>query len=66
MKFGHIIANVILYGLLLGALYSATMVKWDPWFAFVVLFVLALSIAISLIPGLHAAGVSPGKYPYND
>jgi peptidoglycan biosynthesis protein MviN/MurJ (putative lipid II flippase) len=66
MKLSHIVANLILYGFLVYELYRSTIAKWDPWNAFVVAFVLVLAIAIMLIPGLHAAGVAPGQYPYDD
>jgi hypothetical protein len=32
----------------------------------VVAFVLVLAVVISLVPGLHARGISPGEYPYDD
>lgn len=66
MKIGSVIANIILYGFLLWLLYGATIKEWDPWFAFVVAFVLLVSIVIELMPGLHAPKVSPGEYPYED
>jgi hypothetical protein len=64
--FGQILANVVLYGFLLWLLYDSTLREWDPWFAFVVAFVLLLAVIISLIPAIHARGVSPGEYPYED
>jgi hypothetical protein len=66
MKIGSIIANVLLYGFLLWLLYGSTIKEWDPWFAFVVAFVLLVSVVIELMPGLHAPKVSPGEYPYED
>jgi hypothetical protein len=63
-KIVQIVVNVILYGCLLYLLYGCTIREWDPWFAFVVAFVLVVAIAISLIPGLRASGVSPGAFPY--
>jgi putative Mn2+ efflux pump MntP len=66
MKIGSIIANIILYGFLLWLLYDSTIKEWDPWFAFVVAFVLLVSVVIELMPGLHAPKVSPGEYPYED
>jgi hypothetical protein len=66
MKIGSIIANVLLYGFLLWLLYGSTIKEWDPWFAFVVAFVLFVSVVIELMPGLHAPKVSPGEYPYED
>lgn len=65
-KVWQIIVNVGLYGFLLWLLYDSTIVEWDPWFAFVVAFVLLLAIVISLIPGLRAKTVSPGEFPYSD
>ena len=62
----QIIANVILYGFLVWLLYDSTIREWDPWFAFVVAFVLVLALTISVIPALHAQRVSPGQYPYDD
>ncbi len=65
-SYGQILANVILYGFLLWLLYDSTLREWDPWFAFVVAFVLLLAVIISLIPAIHAPRVSPGEYPYED
>ena len=65
-KLWQIVANTLLYGFLLWLLYDSTLHEWDPWFAFVVAFVLVLAIVISLIPALHAPRVSPGQYPYDD
>ncbi len=59
-------SNIILYAFLLFLLYESTIREWDPWFAFVVGFVLVVAITVSLIPGLHASGVSPGHYPADD
>lgn len=66
MKTWQVLFNVVLYGFLLWLLYDSTIAEWDPWFAFVVAFVLVLAVGISLIPGLHAAKLSPGTYPYDD
>lgn len=57
------VSNVILYAFLLWLLYDSTIHEWDPWFAFVVGFVLVLAVITSLIPSLRAKGVSPGHYP---
>jgi len=65
-KLWQIVANTVLYGFLLWLLYDSTLHEWDPWFAFVVAFVLVLAIVVSLIPALHAPRVSPGQYPYDD
>jgi ABC-type lipoprotein release transport system permease subunit len=59
-------ANVILYVFLVWLLYDSTIHEWDPWFAFVVGFVLVLAIVVSLIPSLRAKGVSPGHYPEDE
>jgi hypothetical protein len=61
-----ILANIALYAFLLWLLYDSTIHEWDPWFAFVVGFVLVLAVVISLIPSLRAPSVSPGTYPYDD
>ncbi len=65
-KLWQILANVVLYGFLLWLLYDSTLREWDPWFAFVVAFVLLLAVVISLIPKLQAPSVSPGEYPFDD
>ena len=65
-SFRKVLPNVVLYGFLLYLLYDSTLREWDPWFAFVVAFVLLLAVIISLIPALHAPKVSPGEYPYED
>ena len=59
-------ANIVLYLFLLWQLYESTVAEWDPWFAFVVAFVLVIAIVISLIPALHAKDVSPGAYPSDE
>ena len=61
-----IVANVVLYAFLAWLLYDSTIHEWDPWFAFVVGFVLLLAVVISLIPSLRAKGVSPGHYPEDE
>jgi ABC-type lipoprotein release transport system permease subunit len=65
-KFISIFGNIALYGFLVWLLYDSTIREWDPWFAFVVGFVLLLAVIISLIPSLRAPSVSPGTYPYDD
>ncbi len=65
-RFWQIVANLVLYGFLVWLLYGSTIKEWDPWFAFVVAFVILIAILIQLLPGLHARGVSPGEYPYDD
>jgi ABC-type lipoprotein release transport system permease subunit len=62
----QILCNVVLYGFLLWEAYQSTIVEPDPWYAFVVIFVLVLAVVITLIPGLRAKQVSPGSYPYDD
>ena len=47
-------------------MYDSTVVEWDPWFAFVVAFVLVLAGVVSALPALHASTVSPGAYPFDD
>lgn len=64
-KKGQVLVNAAMYGFLLWLLYDSTVVEWDPWFAFVVAFVLVLSAVVSMIPALRAPGVSPGKYPFD-
>ena len=46
---------MVLYGFLLWLLYDSTIKEWDPWFAFVVAFVLVLAAAISADPGAARA-----------
>ena len=62
----NIIANIFLYGVIGYFLYESTIVEYDLWNAFVVVFVLAVSIITTMMPGLHAAKTSPGEYPYDD
>ncbi|MFH1242818.1 MAG: hypothetical protein V1689_10720 [Pseudomonadota bacterium] len=66
MKFSQVIANVVLYGFFLWLLYESTIKEWDPWNAFVVVFVLFVAVVTSLMPSLHASKTSPGQYPYDD
>jgi ABC-type lipoprotein release transport system permease subunit len=62
----NIVANIFLYGIIAFFLYESTIVEYDLWNAFVVVFVLAVSIITTMMPGLHAAKTSPGEYPYDD
>jgi ABC-type lipoprotein release transport system permease subunit len=62
----RIIENLVLYGLLLYFLYESTIKEWDPWNAFVVVFVLFVAVVTTLMPSLHASKISPGEYPYDD
>lgn len=66
MKAVQVLANVVLYGFFLWLLYLSTLRTWDPWFAFVVVFVLIVAAVTSLTPSLHASKTSPGTYPYDD
>ena len=65
-KLFQVLANLVLYGVLLYFAMHSTFVEADPWFAFVVWFLLAVALLITLIPGLHARGLSPGEYPNED
>lgn len=65
-KLIQIIVNVALYAFLLFLTYEYTIKEWDPWNAFVVIFVLVISLVIWFIPRTHADGVHPGEYPYDD
>jgi len=65
-KFWQIVINLALYGVLLYFAYESIFVEFDPWFAFVVVFVLLLAVVISIVPGWRAPRVSPGEYPYDD
>jgi hypothetical protein len=62
----NIVANIFLYGIIAFFLYESTIVEYDLWNAFVVVFVLAVSVITTLMPGLHVAKTSPGEYPYDD
>ena len=66
MKIVQIVINLVLYGYLLWSLYNSTIAEWDPWDAFVVIFVLFVAVVITLMPSLHAPKTSPGSYPYDD
>jgi ABC-type lipoprotein release transport system permease subunit len=61
----QIILNIILYGGLLGWLYLNVLDK-DWWYCFVIVFVIAVSAVVTILPGYHASKVSPGEYPYED
>lgn len=65
-RFWQLVVNVVLYGTLIWFAYDSTIVRWDPWFAFVVIFLIVLAVGVSLVPSLRAAGVSPGEYPYDE
>ena len=61
-----VLGNLILYGVLIYFAVESTVIEPDPWFAFVVIFLLVVAVVVSVIPSLHAKGVSPGEYPYED
>jgi hypothetical protein len=61
----QIVLNILLYGFLAYWLYDS-IVERDYWYAFVVLFVVTVSIVVSVLPGYHASKTSPGAYPYED
>jgi len=61
----QIILNIILYAALLSWLYINLM-SHDWWYCFVIVFVISVSVVVSLLPGYHASTVSPGAYPYED
>ena len=61
----QILINILLYAFLAYWLYDS-LVTQDYWWTFVVAFVTIVSIVLSLLPGYHAANVSPGEYPYED
>ncbi len=62
----QILANLVLYGVLVYYAVQSTVLEPDPWFAFVVWFLLFIAVVVAVIPQLHAAKVSPGEYPYED
>lgn len=62
----QIVANVVLYGFLLWFAYESVFVEPDPWFAFVVLFVLFVAAVTSVWPGIRAPRTAPGEYPFED
>jgi Na+-translocating ferredoxin:NAD+ oxidoreductase RnfA subunit len=66
MKLFQIIANLVLYGFLVWLLYDSLVREWDPFFAFVVGFVMLVAVVVQLMPQLHASHTSPGEYPYHD
>ena len=61
----QIVLNIILYGILVGWLYLSAMER-DWWYCFVILFVITVSVVLTLLPDYHASTVSPGEYPYED
>ena len=65
-KLFQVFANLLLYGFLVFYAVESTFLKPDLWFAFVVWFLLSVALLITVTPGLHARGISPGEYPYED
>jgi hypothetical protein len=61
----QILLNVVFYAFLAFLFYDATMIEHDPWFAFVVGFVILVAIVVQLMPSLHTSKVSPGEFPYD-
>jgi ABC-type antimicrobial peptide transport system permease subunit len=61
----QILLNVVFYAFLAWLFYDATIIEHDPWFAFVVGFVILVAIIVQLMPNLHASKVSPGEFPYD-
>jgi hypothetical protein len=59
----QILANLALYGVLIYYAVDSTFIDFDPWFAFVVWFLLIVAVIVSTVPGLRAKSVSPGEYP---
>lgn len=62
----QVLANLLLYGVLIYYAVESTFVEPDPWFAFVVWFLLFVALLVASIPSLRARGISPGEYPYED
>jgi hypothetical protein len=61
----QIFLNFLLYGFLAFWLYEA-IIDRDYWYAFVVSFLIVVSVVLSLLPKYHASKPSPGSYPYED
>jgi hypothetical protein len=62
-KPAQVLANLVLYGVLIYYAIDSTIIEFDPWFAFVVWFLLIVAVVIAIVPGLRAKSVSPGEYP---
>ena len=62
-KLAQVLANLALYGVLIYYAVDSTFVEFDPWFAFVVWFLLIVAVVVATVPGLRAKSVSPGEYP---
>jgi hypothetical protein len=61
----QILLNILLYAALFYWLYINAMEK-DWWYCFVILFVIAVSGVVTLLPGYHVSKCTPGEYPYED
>ncbi len=61
----QIVLNILLYAFLAYWLVES-LINHDWWYAFVVLFVVTVSVVVSLLPGYHVSKTSPGAYPYED
>jgi hypothetical protein len=61
----QILLNVVFYAFLFFLFYETVFVEQDSWFAFVVGFVILVSMVVQFMPGLHANKVSPGEFPYD-
>lgn len=62
-KLAQFLANLVLYGVLIYYAVDSTFVEFDPWFAFVVWFLLIVAVVVATVPGVRAKTVSPGEYP---
>jgi hypothetical protein len=62
----QILANLTLYGVLIYYAVDSTFIDFDPWFAFVVWFLIIVAVIVSTVPGLRAKSVSPGEYPSDE
>ncbi len=63
MKLFQIVGNLVLYGYLLWSLYRSTIVEWDPWDAFVVVFVLFVALVTTLMPSSPCRQDFTGNLP---
>ncbi len=59
----QVLLNVLLYAALAGLAVRSTFVDRDLWFAVVTWLLIAVALVITLAPGLHVTGVSPGRFP---
>ena len=57
----QILLNVIFYAFLAWLFYDATVVEHDPWFAFVVGFVIVVAIIVQLMPACTPARCLPAS-----